>query len=65
MTATITPSQAQPHIDRAFVMDSLARVHTAWGEAAWNSGDYPAAIRQWRVAARYSIAAGQEGACTP
>ena len=62
---TITPAAAQQHIDRAFVMDSLARVHTAWGEATWNAGDNPAAIRHWRVAARYSITTKQEGACTP
>lgn len=59
---TITPGQAQRHIDRAFVLNSLAAIHTTWGEAAWNAGDYPAAIRQWRVAARHSIAAKQEGA---
>ncbi len=59
---TITPSEAQQHIDRAFVLDTLARIHTAWGEAAWNAGNYPAAIRQWRLAARYSITTKQEGA---
>lgn len=58
---TITPDTAQQHIDRAFVMTTLAEVHTAWGEAAWNAGYYPAAIRHWRVAARYSIAAMQNG----
>ena len=58
---TITPTAAQQHIDRAFVLDTLACTHTTWGEAAWNRGDYPAAIRQWRVAARYSLAATQSG----
>ena len=59
---TITPDEAQQHIDRAFVMDSLAEVYTAWGEAAWNAGNYPAAIRCWKTAARYSTAAKPEGA---
>ncbi len=58
---TITPDAAQQHIDRAFVLTSLAAVHTTWGEAAWNAGDYPGAVRHWRVAARYSINAKQEG----
>lgn len=58
---TIPPAAAQQHIDRAFVMTTLASVHTAWGEAAWNDGNYPSAIRHWQVAARFSLAATQSG----
>lgn len=58
---TITPAEARPDIDRAFVMDSLARVHTEWGNAAWNDGDYPRAVLNWCAAARYSLDAKQEG----
>jgi hypothetical protein len=60
---TITPDEAQQHIDREFVMRTLDQIHTAWGDAAWNDGDYRAAIRQWQAAARCSIAAKQEGRC--
>lgn len=58
---TITPAVAQQHIDRAFVLNSLATVHTTWGDAAWNDGDYVSAIRHWQVAARFSLAATQSG----
>lgn len=58
---TITPDQAQQHIDRAFVLNSLAEIHTAWGEAAWNRGDYSSAVKHWYVAARHSVAAKREG----
>lgn len=54
---TITPSEAQQHIDRAFVLRTLAEIHTTWGYVEWNRGDYPAAIRHWQTAARYSITA--------
>lgn len=58
---TITPEQAQAGIDRAFVLASLASIHTTWGEIAWNAGDTRRAVRYWMTAARYSVAAKQEG----
>ena len=58
---TITPDAAQQHIDRAFVLRSLAEIHTIWGEAAWNAGDYRGAVVHWRAAAHHSITAKREG----
>jgi hypothetical protein len=59
-----TPAPARRHIDRADVLTSLAEVHTAWGEAAWDSGDYRSAVRNWQVAARHYLAAEREGGAT-
>lgn len=58
---TITPAHARRHIDRTEVLTSLADVHTAWGEAAWDSGDYRGAVRNWQIAARYYLAAERQG----
>ena len=58
---TITPAQARRTIDRADVHASLAEVHTAWGEAAWDAGDYRSAVRNWQIAARHYLAAEREG----
>lgn len=63
MTAVITPAQARRRISRAEVFTSLAEVHTAWGEAAWNAGDYRGAVRNWLTAARlYGKAKREDGA---
>lgn len=59
---TITLGEAQRRTDRAFVMTSLAEIHTTWGEVAWNAGDYRTAVTHWKAAAKYRIAAKQEGA---
>lgn len=58
---TITPAEAQQHIDRAFVLDSLAATYTAWGDEAWNDGRIRDAVRHWMTAAQYSMAAKREG----
>lgn len=58
---TITPPEAQQQIDRAFVMTTLAEVHTTWGQVAWDAGNYRTAVRHWQTAARYSAAATQDG----
>jgi len=60
MTA-ITPTQARRTIDCADVHASLAEVHTAWGEAAWNAGDYRSAVRNWQIAAKFYGKAQREG----
>lgn len=58
---TITPAQAQQHIDRAVVLDSLAEIHTTWGDAEWNNGSIRSAVRHWMTAAQYSVAAKRTG----
>lgn len=52
---TITPAEAQRHVDRAFVLNTLAEIHTTWGEAAWNNGRIREAVAHWQAAARYSL----------
>jgi len=61
---TITPQRARRCINRAEVFTSLAEVHTAWGEAAWNCGDYRSAVRNWLLAAKLYGKAEREGGAT-
>lgn len=57
----ITPARARRCINRAEVFTALAEVHTTWGEAAWNAGDYPGAVRNWQIVVKLYAKAEREG----